>query len=122
MLYRILADTVVIVHLLWILFLICGAIPGARYKVVRVLHLSGLVFAVILQVFGWYCPLTHLEVWLRQQHDAATAYAGSFIITYLERIVYLDVSPAAIFAGTLAIAAVTAWWYVRSARRAQMHG
>lgn len=119
MLYKVLADAVVLIHFLWILFLLLGAFPGARYKAVRVLHLSGLAFAVVLQLFGWYCPLTHLEVWLRQRHDPATAYAGSFIITYLERIVYLEASPVAIFVGTIVVAGFTLWWYARGARDGQ---
>jgi hypothetical protein len=119
MLYKVLADTVVLIHFLWILFLIFGALPGARYKLVRVLHLLGLALSVVLQLFGWYCPLTHLEVSLRQRHDPASAYTGSFIITYLERIVYLDASPAAIFAGTLAVVSVSTWWYARNAKRAR---
>ena len=117
MLYKVLADTVVVIHLLWILFLIFGAFPGGRCKVVRVLHLSGLAFAVVLQLFGWYCPLTYLEAWLRQRHDPATVYAGSFIIHFLERIVYLEVSRAAIFVGTVVVAVFTLWWYARGGRR-----
>jgi hypothetical protein len=43
-------------------------------------HGLGLAFSIVMQVFGWYCPLTHLEFWLRAVHPA-TIYPGSFITT-----------------------------------------
>jgi hypothetical protein len=63
--YKLLADAVVLIHFLWILFLFFGATVGAKYRVLRILHLSGLAFALITEILGWYCPLTYLEVWLR---------------------------------------------------------
>ncbi len=98
MLYRILADITVAVHLLWVLFLVSGAAWGRRSRRVRAVHLGGLAFAALLQIFGWYCPLTHLEFWLRQQHEPSLTYAGSFLIHYAEQVLYLDVS-----AGVLAL-------------------
>jgi hypothetical protein len=40
--YKILADLVVVIHLLWIVHLLFGALPGVRYKPVRYLHIAGL--------------------------------------------------------------------------------
>jgi hypothetical protein len=95
--FSILADIVVFVHLLWIVFLILGAIPGVRYPFLKIIHIAGLAFSVIIQLAGWYCPLTHLEIWLRMRHDPTVSYTGSFIIHYIEQIVYLDVSRSALF-------------------------
>jgi hypothetical protein len=89
--YKLLADLVVILHFLWILFLVFGALWGTRRVTVRILHLSALVFALIIQAFDWYCPLTHFEVWLRSMHDPDLVYSGSFIIRYIEKIVYVEV-------------------------------
>jgi hypothetical protein len=75
------------------------------------------LFAVLIQTFGWYCPLTHLEVWLRTKHDPALAYAGSFIIHYLEKLVYLDISPSMIFIFTILLCAFNGWLYLRKRRR-----
>ena len=101
MAYKLLADFIVLIHFLWILFLFFGAYVGARVRVLRILHLSGLAFALMIQVFGWYCPLTYLEVWLRSKHDPRLAYTGSFIIHYVEKIVYLDLSRTLIVIGTV---------------------
>jgi hypothetical protein len=113
MLYKALAEAVVLLHFLWIVFLVLGAFPGARYRGVKYLHLGGLGFAVVMQAADWYCPLTHLEVWLRRRHDPALDYGGSFIVHYLEEIVYLDVSRGAIFGLTIALCAFNAWMYLK---------
>jgi len=111
--YKILADIVVLVHFLWILFLILGAFPGVRNKAIKIFHISGLVFAFVLQIFGWYCPLTHLEVWLRAKHDPSLAYAGSFIIHYVEGLIYVEISSWLILFLTVLLIGFNVWFYLR---------
>jgi hypothetical protein len=77
----------------------------------------GLVYAFVIQLFDWYCPLTHLEVWLRSKHDPALTYSGSFIIHYLERIVYIEVSRYIVFILTLFLCGFNGWLYLRKRRR-----
>lgn len=110
--YRTLADGVVLVHFGWILFLIFGGHWGARHRGVRMLHVGGLCFALILQVFDWYCPLTHLEGWLRWRDDQAYLQERSFIIHYVEKIVYLELSRPAVFVLTAGLCAFNAWLYL----------
>ncbi|MEW6115814.1 MAG: DUF2784 domain-containing protein [Nitrospirota bacterium] len=112
MIYKILADIVVLIHFCWILFLFFGAIWGVKHKMVRVVHLGGLAFAIMMQLFGWYCPLTHLEVWLRMKHAPSLAYTGSFIIYYAEKLIYLDVTPTVIFIATLILCGFNIWMYL----------
>jgi hypothetical protein len=111
MLYKLAADFVVLIHFLWIVFLIFGAFPGRKYRIITIFHVAGLVFSVIMQIFGWYCPLTHLEIWLRQKHDPMLAYKGSYIIHYVEKIVYLQLSPVIIFVLTVILIGVTIYIY-----------
>src|SRR4030066_214145 len=92
MFYKILTDSVVLIHFIWIIFLFLGAFWGVKNKFVKIFHLSGLVFAFVIQVFDWYCPLTHLEVWLRSKHDFTLTYTGSFIIHYVDKIIYIELS------------------------------
>jgi len=112
MTYKIVADFTLLIHLLWILFLFLGAYVGTRVRMLRTLHLAGLAFALVIQVFGWYCPLTYLEVWLRSKHDPRLAYTGSFIIHYVEKIVYLDLSRTLIVMGTLIVVGFNLWFYL----------
>jgi hypothetical protein len=104
------ADGVVLLHLLWIVFLIGGAWPGRRRPWVKWTHLAALGFSVALQVFGWVCPLTHVEAWLRAA-GGAQPYEGTFIRHYLERLVYVELPPPAILLGTLIVIGVTLWLY-----------
>lgn len=117
MVFSILADIVVVIHLLWIVFLIIGAIPGVRYPVAKMIHGAGLAFSVIIQIFGWYCPLTHLEVWLRIRHDPMYSYTGSFISHYIEQIVYLEVSRRTVFIITILLIVVNVWIYWRGRKK-----
>ena len=86
--YRLLADLVLSVHVLFVIFVVFGlpliVIGGylgwrwVRYPVWRYLHLGGLVVVILQAWFGMICPLTTLEMWLRKQAMAST-YSGSFI-------------------------------------------
>ena len=113
MLYKGLADIVVLVHFLWVVFLIFGALLGARYRAVRKFHVVGLVFALILNVFGWYCPLTHIETWARSRHDPFLAYTGSFIIHYVEELIYVSLSRSTLLLLTFLLCGFNAWYYLR---------
>lgn len=106
------ADSIVALHLLWIVFLIAGATAGVRWRWVKWTHLAALAFSVMLQAFGWVCPLTHLEVWLRSAGGAAP-YEGTFIRHYLEQVVYATLPPMTTFLGTLLIVVVSLWVYFR---------
>lgn len=113
MVYGILADVVVTVHLLWVVFLVFGAFPGVRWKAVKIIHVSGLALAMSIQAFDWYCPLTDLEVWLRSRQGPSAAYSGSFIAHYAEKLLYLDVPHGLILAGTVVVVVLNAWVYLR---------
>jgi hypothetical protein len=111
--YKLLADAVVLVHFLWIVFLFLGALWGRKSRIVKIFHLSGLAFAFIIQIFDWFCPLTHLEFWLRSKHALNLAYAGSFIIYYVERIVYIEISHYIVLIVTLLLGGLNVWIYLR---------
>ena len=121
MIYKILADSVVLIHFLWIIFLFFGVFWGIKNKAVKIFHLSGLAFAFIIQIFGWYCPFTYLEVWLRSRHDSALTYRGSFIIHYVEEIVYIELSRTLILFITLLLCGFNIWFYLKKRKRLSPH-
>jgi len=112
MFYQIAADIVVLLHLLWIVFLIFGAFIGRRYRWVKRVHIPGIIFAVTIQYFGWYCPLTHLEIWLRRMNDTMPDYAGSFIMYYVNKIVYIELPADVIMKLTIVLVIVSALVYL----------
>ncbi len=111
MFYKLAADFAVLIHFLWIVFLIFGAFIGKRYLAVKIFHIAGLGFAVIIQILGWYCPLTYLEVWLRQRHNPLLTYSGSFIVYYMEKLIYIELSPTIIFVLTLILIPISTYLY-----------
>lgn len=116
MLFKILADAVVIAHFLWIVFLIFGTIAGRRYRSIKYIHISGLIFAITLQAFDWYCPLTHLEVWLRAHHGMGRVYTGSYITHYLGKIIYIELDRWIIVILTVVLGGINALIYCKAER------
>ncbi|MGQ9570362.1 MAG: DUF2784 domain-containing protein [Thermodesulfovibrionales bacterium] len=114
MLFKVAADGVVLIHFLWIIFLIFGVCIGRKYRPIKIFHIVGLGFAVTMQIFGWYCPLTHLEIWLRKRHDPSLAYSGSFIIHYMEKLIYIEFSPLVIFLMTLVLVLISTYLYTKN--------
>ena len=85
--YQALADLVLVIHALFIVFVVGGGLLALRWRGIAWLHLPAVVWAVLLEVFGWLCPLTPLEQHLRQAAGAG-GYSGSFIEHYLVQLVY----------------------------------
>jgi len=113
MIYKIFAYGLVLLHFFWIVFLFIGGIWGVKNKTIKIFHLSGLAFALVIQIFNWSCPLTYLEVWLRSKHDPTLAYTGSFILYYVEKIVYLEISHFVIILFTIFLCGFNLWLYLR---------
>lgn len=87
MFYRVLADGVVIVHGVFILFVIAGALLVLRWPRLVWLHLPAVAWGVWIEFSGRICPLTPLENQLRL--DAGLAgYGGGFIKHYLLALIY----------------------------------
>jgi len=102
------ADALLALHFLWIIFLILGLPLGLHFRLrrVRLLHAAGLVFALALQLGRMPCPLTIWEEKLRRLLQEDFSYRGSFIITYLEKLVYpgwISLNTVAVLTGLLAI-------------------
>jgi len=111
------ANIVAFLHFLWIIFIVTGAFLGRRYSWVKLFHIGGLSFAVVAEVFGWYCPLTHLEVWLRQMHDPSFAYSGPFIINYAQKLINIRLSPEIVSVITIAVVLMSVWVYLHKPKR-----
>ncbi len=89
MLYRILADGVVVVHFAFILFVFAGAAMAWRWPALVWVHLPALAWAFGTVVIGLPCPLTPLEKGLRRQ-AGEESYRGGFVDRYIEDVVYPD--------------------------------
>ncbi len=81
------ADAVLVVHLLFIVFAVTGAFAALRWRPLIWVHLPCAIWAVAIEWGGWICPLTPLEVFFRRCAGQA-GYAGGFIDHYLLPIIY----------------------------------
>src|SRR5262245_40636792 len=87
MIYRALADIVVALHLAFIVFAAMGGILVFRWRRVAWFHAPAAMWATLIEIAGWECPLTPLENWLRRLGGEA-GYQTSFIERYLVPIIY----------------------------------
>jgi hypothetical protein len=87
MAYRILADLVVGVHVLFVVFVLAGGLLALRWPWVAAAHLPAAVWGALIEFRGWICPLTPLEKSLRASAGQA-GYEGGFIDHYLLPVLY----------------------------------
>lgn len=87
MLTALLGTFVLIIHLLFILFVVLGGILVFRYAWVAWIHLPAVVWAVLLELAGWTCPLTPIEQWLKVQ-SGQSAFPLEVIDYYLLQLIY----------------------------------
>lgn len=87
MLYRILADAVVVLHLVFILFVVFGGALVWRWPRFAWLHLPAVCWGAVVELAQLPCPLTPLELSLRQLAGQA-GYSGGFVEHYLVGLIY----------------------------------
>ena len=87
MIFRVLADAIVVVHLVFVAFVVCGGVLVLRWPRVAWVHLPAAAWGAWVEFAGWICPLTPFENWLRVQGGAAT-YTTGFVERYLLPVLY----------------------------------
>ena len=87
MLYRVLADLVVVLHALFVAFVVAGGLLVLRWPRLALLHLPAAVWGALIEFSGWICPLTPLEKSLRAS-AGQVGYEGGFIEHYLLPVLY----------------------------------
>jgi hypothetical protein len=85
--YRLLADLTVVAHFVFVLFAVGGGLLVLRWRRVVWLHIPAAVWAALIEFYGWVCPLTPLENWLRVR-SGASGYRGGFIEHYILPVLY----------------------------------
>ena len=87
MIYRALADLVLVVHLAFVLFVLLGGLLVLRWPRVALVHIPAAIWGILIEYSGWICPLTPLENSLRQAGGEA-GYRGGFIQHYIQPALY----------------------------------
>jgi len=123
-LFRLAADAVLLLHVLFVAFVVMGLVfiitgkvrrwSWVRNRWFRLTHLLAIIVVVVQSWFGVICPLTTIEMALRSRAGGAV-YPGSFMSHWLEAILYLQAPPWA-FAVCYSIFGVMvagSWYWVR---------
>lgn len=87
MFYKLAADAVVLLHLGFVLFVVTGGLLVCKWRWIALLHLPAVIWAVLLEFYGWLCPLTPLELSLRAAGGQA-GYSGGFVEHYILPVLY----------------------------------
>ena len=87
MVFRLLADAIVVLHLAFVVFVVLGGLLLLRWPRIAWLHVPAAVWGAWVECAGWSCPLTPLENWLRERGGEAV-YTTSFVDRYLMPVLY----------------------------------
>ena len=85
--YEFLASLALIIHFLFIIFVIFGGLLFFVKKWMILIHLPDLIYGIYVEFTQSICSLTYLENFLLQKAKLTT-YSTSFIQNYLIPIIY----------------------------------
>ena len=87
MAFRGLADLVLLVHLLFVVFVVVGGLLVLRWPRLAWVHIPVALYGALIEFAGFICPLTPLENWLRRLGGEA-GYEGGFVEHYVTAALY----------------------------------
>jgi hypothetical protein len=105
-------------HLAWILWVLLGWLVTRNRPWLRWFHIGSLGYAILIEIFLWPCPLTLAENFFLRR-AGLQPYRESFLIHYLEAVIYPDL-PQAVISWT-AVALCLAIFGVHVLRFRQRH-
>lgn len=89
--YPALATFVLFVHVLFILWVVFGALLARSDPTLRCLHIISVLWGIATEILPWPCPLTLVEDWLERSAGIQPAQ-GPFLLRYLDKLVYPNIS------------------------------
>ena len=124
MIFRLLADLLLIFHVCYVLFAAFGGLFVLRWRFVWKMHLPAVAWGFLVQYFVWSCPLTAWENYFRALGGEA-GYEGGFIEYYVRSVLYPGFAPQfhLILSGLLIGLNITVYTYIwRRTQRDQNSG
>lgn len=82
-----LADAVMVAQFAFLVFLVLGGFLAWIWPRILLAHVAAAVWGGAIVAFGWLCPLTALENWLRHE-SGRPELTGGFVDTYLTGVIY----------------------------------
>ena len=87
MIPALLADLVLAAHTAFLVFVVLGGLAALRRPRVAWVHVPCALWGAWVEIAGWVCPLTPLEISLRRAAGEA-GYAGGFLEHYVMPLMY----------------------------------
>jgi hypothetical protein len=112
---RVVADVVVAVHMVFLVYMVLGGFLALRRFGLIWPHVGVIVYSFYVTLTSFTCPATTLEKWLLGL-GGETPYEGSFIHQYLRGRLYPPELETAVWISCMAIA-MASWAYVLMRRR-----
>ncbi len=116
------AILILLVHLIWIVLVIFGALFTRGRPLGSALHILALLWGIAVESGPWLCPLTLAEQYFETRAGMA-AYKGSFLLHTLDAVVYpnlpawlVTVAGVAVCAFNLGIYLWRLWKFLRRTR------
>lgn len=81
------ASTIALLHLGFILFVLFGGFLVLRWPKLMWLHLPAATWGVLIEFFGWWCPLTRWENHFLRAAGRA-GYSDGFVAHYIMPVIY----------------------------------
>jgi len=111
--YSVLASSVLGLHLLFILWVIFGALVARSRALLRWVHITCLIWGILIEILPWPCPLTLLENWL-ESRAGVEPYRGGFLLHYLDALVYPNIPSAVLTVAGIVVCTLNLVLYARS--------
>jgi hypothetical protein len=87
--YGLLADLLVVLHVIFVLFVLFGGLLVFKWPRVLWWHLPAMAWGALVEFTGWFCPLSSLESWLRMQ-SGESGFQGDFVSRWFLPVLYPD--------------------------------
>ncbi|MQA83462.1 MAG: DUF2784 family protein [Streptosporangiales bacterium] len=104
--YRVLAEAAMVVHFLFLVYLLGGGYVAWRWPRLVWPHLAAGAWGFAAITFGVACPLTSLEDWSRRS-AGGEGLATGFVDTYIEGVIYPESWSTAVRVLVLVVVAVS---------------
>lgn len=99
------ASLILALHLAWLALVIFGAFWTRGRPLWSVIHILALIWGILVEVTPWPCPLTIAEQYFEARAGWA-AFQGSFLIHYLDAIVYPSLPGWVVTSAAVAVCAL----------------
>lgn len=112
--YSLFADLVLLLHLMFVLYVLFGGLLALKWRGAAWLHLPAAAWGAFVEFSGSICPLTPLENWLRNR-GGESGFTGDFLAQYLLVLLYpegLTRTVQVILGSTVIFINVALYWWI----------